>query len=104
MKIVVIPAEVTTLEDTIIGKLTISQLILMCLPLFFGLIVFFVLPPVASFAWYKLALVLPPAILCGAGSLRISGQLLLQTSLEHLAYRRRIKIYLKQLPQGDRKS
>ena len=95
MKIELIPAEVTSLEDTIVGKLTIAQLILICLPLFLGLLVFLALPPLASLAWYKLVAVAPVAVFCGLGALRVADQLLLQASLKRLAYQRRTKVYLK---------
>ena len=53
MKITVVPAQVTTVEDRIIGNLGFSQILLLIVPIFIAAGVFVLIPPFMGGAIYK---------------------------------------------------
>jgi len=53
MKVTVVPAQVTTVEDRIVGSLGFSQLVLIVTPVFIAAALFAVLPPAMGSAVYK---------------------------------------------------
>lgn len=77
MKIQTIPAQITTVEDTIAGNLTITQLILLMLPLFWSMVVFTLFAPTMHVALYKLFLITPVSVLSLTLAVRVKGKLVL---------------------------
>lgn len=53
MRMTVVPAQITTVEDRIIGNLGFSQILLLIVPLFVSAGVFVLLPPFIGGAIYK---------------------------------------------------
>lgn len=53
MKTIIIPAQITTVEDKIAGNLNFTQVILLMLPVFWGATVYIMLPTPLHLNWYK---------------------------------------------------
>ena len=77
MKVTIVPAQVTTVEDRIAGNLGLSQLLLLTTPVFSGSLLYVVLPPVFHGAIYKLVLIVALFIICSLMAIRIKGKILL---------------------------
>lgn len=94
MKQTVVPAQVTTVEDRIVGNLGISQMILLSLPVLAAGIVFVVLPPALHIALYKLLFLLPFAAVCAVLSIRIKGKIVLFWIIVRTRYNLRPQYYV----------
>ncbi len=77
MKTSIVPAQITSIEDTITAKLSLTQIILLVLPVFIASIVFAGLPPVMHVKVYKLVITLLVSIPIALLAVRFRGQLLL---------------------------
>ena len=75
MKTSVVPAQVTTIEDRIIGNLGFSQILLLIIPVFLSAGIFTFLPPILNGALYKYILMAILLILCIILSIRIRGKI-----------------------------
>jgi hypothetical protein len=76
MKTSIVPSQITTLEDKIIGNMGVTQVILLVIPLFLFGFCFVLTPPFFHFAVYKDVLSGSVAILSVCLSIRIRGQLI----------------------------
>lgn len=94
MKITVVPAQVTTVEDKIMGSLSLSQLMILLLPVFIGAALFAILPPAMGSALYKYLLIGIFAIICLILSIRIKGKIVALWIVTILRYNLRPKYYL----------
>jgi hypothetical protein len=94
MKQTVVPAQVTTIEDRIVGNLGISQMILLSLPVLAAGIVFTILPPALHIAVYKLMFLVPFAALCATLSIRIKGKIILFWIIVRVRYNLRPQYYV----------
>ena len=94
MKQTVVPAQVTTIEDRIVGNLGISQMILLSLPVLAAGVVFTALPPALHIALYKLMFLVPFAALCAMLSLRIKGKIILFWIIVRVRYNLRPQYYV----------
>lgn len=94
MKVTVVPAQVTTVEDRIMGSLSLSQLMILLLPVFVGAALFAVLPPAMGSAIYKYVLIGILAVVCGVLSIRIKGKIVALWIVTILRYNLRPKYYL----------
>lgn len=94
MKVTVVPAQVTTVEDKITGNLSVSQIVLFSIPVFGGSLLYAVLPPSMEFSIYKLIVVGFIAILAGLLAIRIKGKIVLMWLLILLRYRSRPRLYI----------
>ena len=65
MRVTAIPAQVTTVEDRIVGSLNLSQLLLLCTPVFAGGLLYAVLPPMLVISVYKILILAVFAAVCG---------------------------------------
>ncbi|GAC1500219.1 MAG: hypothetical protein NVS1B10_03610 [Candidatus Saccharimonadales bacterium] len=77
MKVTVVPAQVTTVEDRIAGSLSLTQLSLLLAPLLLGSVVYVLLPPFFNYAVYKLIAFTGLVATCGGLAVRVRGQLIL---------------------------
>lgn len=77
MRTTVIPAQVTTVEDTIAGNLTLTQIILFILPVLFSTAIYAVLPVRMAFTAYKIPLIILVSLTFILLALRIKGRLVL---------------------------
>ena len=94
MKMTVVPAQVTTVEDRIIGNLGFSQILLLIVPVFTAAGIFTLLPPFMGGALYKYVLMGVVALLFGLLSIRIKGKILASWLVTILRYNLRPKYYL----------
>jgi hypothetical protein len=94
MKVAVVPAQITTIEDRIAGNLGVSQVVLLAAPIFGGSGLYIVLPPTMHSAIYKFVLVAILACVCMTLAIRIKGRLVLFWLTILLRYRMRPRYYL----------
>jgi len=94
MKVTVVPAQVTTVEDRIVGSLGFSQLVLVVAPVFIAAALFAVLPPAMGSAVYKYVIMGILAFLCCLLAIRIKGKILAAWLIVILRYNLRPKYYL----------
>ncbi len=94
MKTTIIPAQITSIEDTIAANLTLTQIILLILPVFLSAIIFSLLPPFIHIRLYKLVLIAIMSIPLALLALRINGQVLLKLIIVIVNYCARPKLYL----------
>lgn len=94
MKVTVVPAQVTTVEDRIAGSLSFSQMMLLALPVFGGGLLYIVLPPYGATSIYKIVILTVFAVLCGVLAIRIRGKIVLNWLAVLIRYKARPKYYL----------
>lgn len=94
MKVTVVPAQVTTIEDRIMGSLSLSQLMILLLPVFVGAAIFAGFPPAMGSALYKYVLIGILAVICLILSIRIKGKIVALWIVTVLRYNLRPKYYL----------
>lgn len=94
MRTTVIPAQITTVEDKIAGNLSMTQIVILLVPVFVGTLVFAIFPPVMHLAIYKLPPVLFVLLVCLILSLRIKGKVVVSWLNVLLSYNTRPKYYI----------
>jgi len=94
MKTTVVPAQVTTVEDRIMGNLGFSQLVLFILPVFVGGGLYILLPPVMTSSLYKYIVIACISLISGILAIRIKGKIILLWLITILRYNFRPKYYL----------
>ena len=94
MKTVVIPAQITTVEDKIAGNFNLTQIMLLMAPVFWAVLVYTVFPPHLKLELYKLPLIFLVTLICIALSIRIKEKVVLSWVLILLTYNLRPKFYL----------
>jgi hypothetical protein len=94
MKVTVVPAQVTTVEDRIIGNLGFSQMLLMIIPVFVSAGLFALLPPFMGSALYKYIIMAILAFVCCVLAIRIKGKIIALWLVTILRYNVRPKYYL----------
>jgi hypothetical protein len=94
MKVTVVPAQITTVEDRVAGNLGFSQLILFAIPIFGGSLLYAVLPPSMEASLYKIIVICAMAIIAGILAIRIKGKIILLWLIILLRYNLRPKFYL----------
>jgi hypothetical protein len=94
MRTTIVPAQITTVEDRIAGRLGLSQLLLLIMPIFGGSATFVVFPPFFAYAVYKAVLITCIAVLCALLAVRIRGKILLFWMITLLRYNMRPRYYL----------
>ena len=78
MRVSIVPAQITTVEDKIAGNVSVQQAMLLGVPILFGFIIALVFPPSGQFVAYKIAIVLGLFILCGSLAIRIKDRIVAQ--------------------------
>lgn len=94
MRNTIIPAQITTVEDKIAGNLNLTQIFLICIPVFTSPLLYMYLPPSMNFSWYKvvlLACITAPSI---ALSIRIKGKIILEWLFVIMRYLARPRFYV----------
>jgi len=94
MKTAILPAQVTNLEDKITANLSLTQVMLMVIPIFLAALVFAFLPPFLSYSSFKLVLLIIVSSLILSLAVRIKQQLVLHWVAIIGAYVYRPKKYL----------
>lgn len=94
MKVTVVPAQITTVEDRIAGNLGLNQLVLLCLPIFGGSLFYVVMPPTFHGAIYKYVIIGLIAIVSSSLAIRIRGKIVLLWLIVLARYGLRPRYYL----------
>lgn len=94
MKATVVPAQVTTVEDRIMGTLGFSQLMLLIVPIFIGAGLFAMLPPFMGGSIYKYIFIGIATTLCCILAIRVKGKIVLLWVIVIMHYNLRPKFYL----------
>lgn len=94
MRSQVIPAQITTVEDKIVGNLNFIQLALMTTPILWLTLIYALIPPTMKLVAYKLILTLVLSLISLGLSLRIKGKVVINWLGVLLKYSRRPKYYL----------
>lgn len=94
MRTRVIPAQITTVEDKIVGNLSIAQMLMLMTPVFFTTLVYILFPPSMSFVWYKLVISLIVFVVFTTLSLRIKGKVVANWLAVLFKYNLRAKYYI----------
>lgn len=94
MKMTVVPAQVTTVEDRIIGNLGFSQILLLVVPVFVSASVFAILPPFMGGALYKYIIIVLALLIACVLSIRIKGKIVAFWLVTLLRYNIRPKYYV----------
>jgi len=94
MRTRVIPAQITTVEDKIVGSLNLMQIMMLMAPVFFMTLIYAIFPPSMSFVAYKLTLSVIFFVVCIALSLRIKGKIVIHWLSILARYNLRAKYYI----------
>ena len=78
MRISIVPAQITTIEDKIAGNISVQQAALLGIPILLGFIIAVVFPPSGQFVAYKIAIVFGLFIICGSLAIRIKDRIIAQ--------------------------
>lgn len=76
MRVSVVPAQVTTVEDRIIGCLGFMQILILVSAILCGAGVFVMLPPMMGEAWYKYGIIAAVLVVGSTLSIRVRGVIL----------------------------
>lgn len=96
MRSTAVPAQVTTVEDRIMGNLGFSQLVLCVVPIFVGAGLFVMLPPVMHGTMYKYLAIGVITLTSGILAIRIRGKIVLFWLVTILRYNLRPRHYVFQ--------
>lgn len=94
MRTTVVPAQITTVEDKIIGDFSFMQVGILMIPIFLGVIIFILFPPTMHIALYKVPPVLFALVVCLILSLRIKGKVVANWFVTLFTYNTRPKYYV----------
>lgn len=96
MRATAVPAQVTTVEDRIMGNLGFSQLVLFILPIFVSAGLFVILPPIMHGSLYKYIMMVIISIISGILAIRIRGKIVLFWLITIARYNLRPSYYVFQ--------
>lgn len=94
MKTSIVPAQIMTVEDRIAANLSLTQMILLIIPVFFSALIFAVLPPFFKLDPLKLALAGLFALLPFGLAIRFRGEVVFKTLRTALTFWFRPRLYL----------
>lgn len=94
MRTTVIPAQITTVEDKIAGNLSMTQIVILMIPIFFGTLLFALFPPTMHVVLYKIPPVLFVLLISLFLSLRIKGKVVANWLIVLLSYNLRPRFYV----------
>ena len=78
MRVSIVPAQITTVEDKIAGNVSVQQAMLLGIPILFGFTIALVFPPSGQFVAYKIAIVIALFVICGSLAIRIRDRIVAQ--------------------------
>ncbi len=96
MRATAVPAQVTTVEDRIMGNLGFSQIVLFILPIFISAGLFVILPPITHGSLYKYIVMVIITIISGILAIRIRGKIVLFWLITIARYNLRPSYYVFQ--------
>jgi hypothetical protein len=97
VRISIVPAQITTVEDKIAGNLTVQQAAYLGIPVLFGFVAAVLFPPSGEFSTYKIVLIVIVFVLSALLAVRIKGRIVAQwlVLLAKFAARPRYFVYDK---------
>lgn len=78
MRISIVPAQITTVEDKIAGNISVQQAFLLGTPLIFGFLLALLIPPTGQFVSYKAVIVITLFLLMGPLAIRVKDRIIAQ--------------------------
>lgn len=94
MKSIIVPAQITTVEDKIAGNLSFTQMMLLIAPVAMTGLLFVLLPPFVHVNLAKLMIGGCLFLICAALAVRVKGELLLHLIVTRVRYNIRPKYYV----------
>lgn len=94
MRSQVIPAQITTVEDKIAGDFSLTQIMLLLLPVLIASFIYAFLPPSMSFVFYKLIFATIFAIASTTLAIRVKGRIIASWLVVLIRYNIRPKYYV----------
>ncbi len=94
MKTSIVPAQITSVEDVIAANLSLTQIIILIIPVFMAALIFSGLPPFMHIKLYKLIILFVICLPISLLALRINGQIILKWLAVIVAYKTRPRVYL----------
>lgn len=94
MKSVVVPAQITTVEDKIAGSLNFIQIILLVFSLIIGTAFYGLIPPKLHLSSLKITLMIAEFSVFGLLALRYKGRILADWLVIYLRFKARPRIYI----------
>lgn len=94
MRSTIIPAQVTTVEDTIAGSLNLTQILLLVSSLFINTFIYTLLPTRLAFTLYKIPLMIGVLCICITLSIRVKQRLILDWLVILATYAIRPHLYV----------
>lgn len=94
MKRSIVPAQITTVEDRVLGNLTPYQAALISLPLVFGVVFYAMLPPHFHLKMYKIGIIAGLELIGAILSIRVNDQMLIFWLITRLKYNMRPRYYI----------
>jgi hypothetical protein len=94
MKRSIVPAQITTVEDRVLGNLNPYQAALISLPLIFGVLFYAALPPHFHLKLYKICLIAGLELAGAILSIRVNDQMLIFWLITRLRYNLRPRYYV----------
>jgi hypothetical protein len=93
MKSVVVPAQITTVEDKIVGSLSFSQIILLVFSLIVGTAFYGLIAPKLHLSTFKAILMILQFMFFGGLALRYQGRILADWLILYLRFKSRPRVY-----------
>jgi hypothetical protein len=94
MRISIVPAQITTVEDKIAGNISVQQAMLLGIPILLGFIIAVVFPPSGQFVAYKVAIVIGLFVVFGSLAIRIKDRIVAQWLKLFVIYSARPQYYI----------
>ena len=78
MRVSIVPAQITTVEDKIVGNISVLQAMLLGAPILAGFVIALIFPPSGQFVGYKIAIVTVLFLIFGTLAIRIKDRIIAQ--------------------------
>ena len=99
MRVSIVPAEMTSIQDKIIGDLNMNQVILLSTPLIFTILVYLFIPPFSKLSLLKITVCSISIISLGILSIKIDEKILLDHLKIFISFFNRPRIYLNTISE-----
>lgn len=94
MRVSIVPAQITTVEDKIAGNLTVQQAAYLGIPVLFGFVAAILFPPSGEFVTYKIVLIAIVFVLSALLAVRIKDRIIAQWIFLLLKYLARPRYFV----------
>lgn len=101
MKTTIVPAQVTSKEDTIAANLSLTQLGLLIMPVFLMALIFALIPPFMHIVIFKLVIIIFLSLPCLLLAVRLNGTLVIKWLQLAQSYKNRPSKYLLTLRESN---